>query len=462
MLKLNGRLPALIVDPDPVFLKEIQTDPASTLAPPLVAMGGREAQAILSDPHHRFLGIFVNPKIESPGGIPIIRSAHQFHVGTPLFVLYDENLPFDQSELENLAIQKAVRKPLSYSEILALVAPIVPSFDASAALAAVAKNADALDLELDRNGGDFSPIRIENFLAGHKSFFDIYVRLKGGRFVKILQGGDAFSEDRITNYLKKGVKEFFIRKEAQGSYVAYCDHLSSALIGHASAPVELKVSQTLNAGEEVLKFLTRRGVSNDNLKNASHFVGNIKRIVDELKLAERPEFEEFLNDAAAYDHAVCATMIAGLLMPKLEMTLPRIQNSVGIATLLHDIGLYKLAPHLEDKDQAAMSPEELRLYVLHPKEGATILGAVGDIDPLTLYAVQHHHERRDGRGFPKRPNAGAPNLIGEVVGISDEFARLLRLAKVNPRLNPLALMRTQVYDGFSFRVMQAFVEIFGQ
>ncbi|MBI3542858.1 MAG: HD domain-containing protein [Deltaproteobacteria bacterium] len=458
MLQLDGRLPTLVIDPDAEFLEWLKKDPATSLAPPVTAMTGKEAQAILADRSRRYAGIFVNPKIEHPGGLSVIRCAHLHHVGTPLFVIHDgDEPPFPAGELKRLAVQQALKKPLTYAEILAIVAPIVPEFSAAASITHAARtNADALDEESRAVETEFSPIHIENFLSGHKSFFDVYVRLASGRFVKVLQAGDNFSEERVSSYLKKGVTSFHIRKDAHANYLAYCDHLAGALLAHPSIPTEIKVSQVLNAGEETLKFLSERGLPHGRVEYAARFARNVQKLSNDLRLENHPLLHQYLNDAASYDHAVGATLVAGLLFEPLKINLERLHLAIGMAALLHDVGLHVTDSELEDKLEADMTPAEAATYYAHPQEGARILAGVRGIDSLTVHAVYQHHERRDGKGFPGSSHAGSISLVSEVVGIADELMRALRRAKKNPKINPMALMQVRIFNGFSYQVIKAF------
>ncbi len=86
---------ALIVDPDPEFLDSIAKDakglhgPRLSALEPLLALTGADAQRLLSERDCELAGIFVNPRVARPGGISVIRCAHQLRPGTPIFLLSD-------------------------------------------------------------------------------------------------------------------------------------------------------------------------------------------------------------------------------------------------------------------------------------------------------------------------------------------------------------------------------------
>ncbi len=119
----------LLVDDDATLLESLKTDSFAQKDPPMVAATGREAQLFLADPKMKFLGIFVNPAISYPGGISVIRCAHQHHPATPVFILHNAESPFNDKEMKQLGIHKAIPKPVPYKEILGLVRPIVSMVD---------------------------------------------------------------------------------------------------------------------------------------------------------------------------------------------------------------------------------------------------------------------------------------------------------------------------------------------
>jgi HD-GYP domain-containing protein (c-di-GMP phosphodiesterase class II) len=153
-------------------------------------------------------------------------------------------------------------------------------------------------------------------------------------------------------------------------------------------------------------------------------------------------------------------MISSLLVKKLKIVSERPVHIIGLAALFHDIGLYGMGPEFQDENEASLTEEQRAKYYSHPIAGAQVLRGVYGIDPSALQAVAQHHERRNKKGFPARAGAGSINRIAEIVGISDEFVRLMKQAKKDPSLDLRAKMDNEVFDGFSHPVVEAFRETF--
>ncbi len=451
--------PALIVDPDPNFLETLASDPASKPNPAFLTSSGKEAQLKLADLTQPLAGVFVNPKTARPSGFSVIRFAHQYRPTMPIFIIYDDSPGVSDEDLQRLPVQQVIPKPLSYSQLMSFVSAPELFFDPKAAIEAN-KSADKTGVELTTEDTGFLPIRADDFVAGTKSFFDLYVRLGPGKYVKILQAGDDFSPDRLNNYLKKGVTHFFLKKEAQEKYLGYCDHLVNAALKSTKVRIEAKVALTLNHGEETLSFLKNQGLSDTNLQYASSYVTNVKSLVDQLAPEKNDLLKGFLADLAAYEHGVGTSMIAAMLCKPLEIGADHAVQIIGMASLLHDVGLYRMDAAIRTEDESKMTPDQRGVYRTHPAIGSQMLRGIRGVDPAVIQAVAQHHERRNKRGFPARVGVGLINRVAEIVGISDEFSRLIDKSKTTPSLNILQEMELNVFDGFSAPVIEAFRSIF--
>jgi putative nucleotidyltransferase with HDIG domain len=450
----------LIIDPDKDFLKTVILPQGESKIVPLTANNGKDAQLLIADHTKEISAVFVNPSISKPGGISVIRCAHLHRPALPVYLIYDGQLPYDEKDLRLLGIQKALAKPITYDQILGLVTPPKLEFDADQVIAGGQLYADTVGSEVASEELDFSPIRAEDFLAGSVSYFDIYVRIGPGKYVKILQSGDQFSPDRIQTYLKKGVVHFYIRKEMQKHYLAYCDKLAAAVVNSPTISMEVKVSQSLNHGEEVISYLNEAGIDGNNIQFATQFIHNVQSLVKQLDPQKQPLLKELLDDVTAYEHGVGVAMIASLLFRPLKITSTDPVEAVGLSSLLHDIGLKKLDPPILIEDESKMTAAQKEVFKTHPTVGAQLLSHVKGIKPVVIQAVAQHHERRNKKGFPDRIGAGSISIVAEIVGISDEYFRFLQKQKEGTQMNLKFYLEHKIFNAFSTPLVAEFKKVF--
>ncbi len=448
----------LIVDPDEVFLDSlIKTNTQGP--PPLIASSGKAAQLAIADLSQKISGVLINPAISNPSGISVIRSTHLHRPSIPVFLIYDNKLPFNDKELRRLGVKKSIQKPISIQTIYEIVQPKVSLFDPKKILQLDSlKPLHPLDTEIEANESNFVSIQAQEFVAGSVSYFDLYIKLGTNKFIKLLQAGDPFHKDRLQSYLDRGVKNFYLRKEAQIHYLNYCDRLASAMLKSKPKSTHFTVKQILNHGKETFDFFKTQGISESNLAFAQRFITNVTALVDQLKPGEHPLLKGFLQNAAACEHGVGVTLIASLLIPSLGIISVNPISTVGIAALFHDVGLQVL--EIDHEDESKMTEKEKEKFRSHTIIGEQILSKVKGINPTVLQAVIQHHERRNKKGFPFRCGPGTLSMIAELIGVSDEFMRLVSRIIKKEKFNLNLEIRNRIIDCFSPNIVNEFRKVF--
>lgn len=452
----------LIADADLEFLDSIKADPLAKENPPILTSSGKEAQLALANEQNVFSGIFVNPTVSRPAGISVIRFARLYRPATPVYLLIDQENPFSPAELKHLRIEEVLKKPMKFENFSNKVTHRVRSFDSKSALevSTKLKQDDKATVNLDDPDGYIS-IRADDFLPGTISFFDVFVRLESGRFLKLLEAGDSFSVERLNGYLSKNVKYFYIRKEMQQHYLAYCDSLATAILQNVNPGMtNIAVSQTMNHGEETMKFLELRGLDSANLQYAADFLANVYTLVDKLELNQNPVINQFMKDLASYEHGVGVTVIASVLARGMNLTSANPIETVGMASLLHDIGLKALNLSIPYEDEYGLTDAQIKVFHTHPSVGADILKGVKGLKPIVSQAVLQHHERRNKKGYPSRIGAGSLSMVGELIGLSDEYFNLILKAKDNPKIDINKEMKANITGLFSPQLVSEFSKIF--
>lgn len=462
----------LVVDSDDQFVESFEVRASLDKFPVKAVRDGKNAQLILAEKAFSISGIFLNPRLMgSPNWISVLKCAHLNRPATPLYLICDDQktvMEVKSMDTRKLRVKEALLKPLEYDDLLKLVAPLVVDFNAEMILRdAKAKKAaetglalrpvsdTELDTELVVDEAGFIPIFAEDFLSGCDSFFDVYVKLGRSKFVKLLNAGDSFTYDRVESYLKKGVTYFYIKKEAHETYVAYCDHLATALLGSSKSPVALKVTQTLNQGHETMQMLKQKGMDAKSVAYAEKFVENLSVLVTHVKKSTSSEMRAFLNAAALYDHGVATSMIAGVLANQLQISTDKPIQIIGVAALFHDVGLSTLPEKYWDEDDSALSPQELKIYQAHPTLGARILEDLKTFHPSAIQGVEQHHMRIQGGGFPKRTGTTLVSRVAEIVGLSCEINHCFKKNTQLDREELVMLLERTVFSGFSRVVVNA-------
>jgi HD-GYP domain-containing protein (c-di-GMP phosphodiesterase class II) len=126
------------------------------------------------------------------------------------------------------------------------------------------------------------------------------------------------------------------------------------------------------------------------------------------------------NDAVTGAHVRRVAAIALILGEEAGLD-ERTLRSIERVALFHDIG--KLHEALTDifHEQTKLTPEERRAVMTHPQRGAEVLAPLEGFFPDLPKGVAAHHERWDGKGYPRGLKGKRIPLVARVVAIADSF-----------------------------------------
>ncbi len=127
-----------------------------------------------------------------------------------------------------------------------------------------------------------------------------------------------------------------------------------------------------------------------------------------------------INDPSTGAHVRRVTRYALILSDNAGFD-AAMHRAVERVALFHDIG--KIHGALFDilHDPAALTASERRTIRLHPAHGAAVLGPIASFYPDLAKGVLSHHERWDGRGYPRQLKGRRIPLTARVVSIADVF-----------------------------------------
>ncbi|MCC2955082.1 HD-GYP domain-containing protein [Massilia sp. IC2-477] len=92
----------------------------------------------------------------------------------------------------------------------------------------------------------------------------------------------------------------------------------------------------------------------------------------------------------------------------------------GLGGLLHDTGK-ALVPDAILNKQGRLTDEEFDIIKRHPKDGYDILVKTPEIGPIPLDITLHHHERRDGSGYPDKQGESTISELAQMAAIVDVY-----------------------------------------
>lgn len=94
-------------------------------------------------------------------------------------------------------------------------------------------------------------------------------------------------------------------------------------------------------------------------------------------------------------------------------------NQIGVAGLMHDIGKMGIDEKILNKVRK-LDADEWKEIQRHPEIGYRILSSSNEFSEISRYVLEHH-ERWDGKGYPKKLVGTEISIQARIIGVADAY-----------------------------------------
>lgn len=262
----------------------------------------------------------------------------------------------------------------------------------------------------------------------------------------ILPEGAVIRVDYIEKLKDLGIREVCIHDEGEN-----CE--SQILKTEIECSAKKKVKEILEK-----HTYKRNGNLEELSKTADHIISNI---LEKDQVIEKV-YDIKQRNADIYEHSISICSLAILTALKLELPTEKIHD-IGVACLLHDIGLRYQTYDFSNKCLEDMTEYEISEYKKHPIYGYSALEEENWLSEASKDIVLFHHERINGSGFPLRTR-DIP-LECRIVSVCDAFDEMIcgigcRRMKVHEAIEYLKFYKNKQFDGKVVDVFLNFTAVY--
>lgn len=217
---------------------------------------------------------------------------------------------------------------------------------------------------------------------------------------------------------------------------------------------------------EQATVMMRRLLDNPSATNIMAVKKGITAVVD-LILSDDATQKHLLlinsHDFATFTHSV-SVGVTGVSLSKTLFKASDGHNmhELGAGFFLHDLGKVEIDQAILNKP-GRLTEEEIRKIRRHPVLGFKLLHRTGQLTEECKLIVLQHHERHDGKGYPKGMKGNDIHLYGRICIIADVYDALTSDRPYRKKMTPFAalkLMQTEMLDHFNKELFDKFVMIF--
>ncbi len=242
--------------------------------------------------------------------------------------------------------------------------------------------------------GDQMLIRIASLLQGACRTDDVLARIGGDEFVMLLPRTDREEAERIIRHLEQTLAE------EQNEFMIFSVSFGSA----TKDAVEQKMTDVFLEAENAM--YTRKLRDSSQVHNET--VGRILRTL----YAKSPAEEAHNREVSEISRILAVAMGLG----------EELVHETAAAALVHDIGKISLSEKVLLKAEP-LTEEEWTEFRRHPERGYRILKSASEYAALAPIILSHH-ERTDGKGFPKGLSGEAIPLPSRILAVADAYTTM--------------------------------------
>ncbi len=250
-----------------------------------------------------------------------------------------------------------------------------------------------------------------------------------GQFILFRPANDILTRARAMALEKKSVEALYIRVEEWEKFSTACDKV-----------LEEKVRMDFKAAVGKLRGLLFS--YNTELKSSARIdaktISKCTQICTKLALgvANDPSLGERLlrryKDPALFagNHAINVAIYTASIANRLRMQMNE-RESLTLSAFFHDIGKTQIPSDI-GYAQLRLTDEQYRIFQSHTVLGARILAAAGLTNKQLILVALQHHERMDGKGYPKQLKGEQIDLFARICSVADQYDDLISPSSRNP------------------------------
>ena len=286
-------------------------------------------------------------------------------------------------------------------------------------------------------------------------------RIGGKEFALLLPGYDIYSAKLLTENLVSEIMEINNRRGSRASKAL------TVSAGICAAPYMASSAKELFQNAETAVYTVKRSGKNAVQIYSSEIFHQVAQASNAYHSGYGENASTIYALTAAidtrdhytYQHSQNVAYYAQELAKAAGMG-SDLQEIVKEAGLLHDIGKIGVREDILNKP-GLLSPEEYELIKGHVENAVNIIQYLPSLD-YVIPAVLSHHERYDGKGYPRQLSGDEIPILGRILCIADSFDAMISVRSYKPARSvedALVNIRKEAGKQFDPKLAMIFIDL---
>ena len=248
--------------------------------------------------------------------------------------------------------------------------------------------------------------------------FNIYIK-KSKDYVIIIETGTLLT-DKVLKQLSQQ-QTLYAKKDDSGEKRLTYETLSFYIEANKNFP-QKNIQFLYNVSTKLFSNMLTGEYSSINISCLESITKSVLFLIKENKNFLKDTIHYFSDDYILNVHSLHVAIYAMNLGNLLNFTDAKLLD-LGVAGLLHDVGINKIDDNITHKN-LELDEEEYAIVKKHPQLSVEIIEHHRIHNPYIIDGVLHHHERYDGSGYPDGLYDKQISDYASILAISDVFDAL--------------------------------------
>lgn len=312
----------------------------------------------------------------------------------------------------------------------------------------------------------YIPVTPNAIRTGMVLGFDLYLQIHMDdnkvSYVLYCRGNSIAEPEKIAELFTQNVNRLYIKREDQKKFLAYTESSMKKIIRDNTVDCKIKSELVYSVAKNIMIDVLNDPRSGENIERSKNWVYNTVEFIIHDKSSSMNLVNMLSYDYYTYTHSVNVSIL-GLAFAKYLKFKNDEMNILGVGLLLHDIGKTAISIGIVNK-RGRLNDYEYFEIKKHVELGVKILTKTGNIVEGSIFPIMQHHERFDGKGYPKGLKNGEIHIYGLIAKIVDVYDAITTRRPYSDARKPflaLKIMKEEMVGSFHERLFREFILFLG-
>ena len=294
--------------------------------------------------------------------------------------------------------------------------------------------------------------------VGHVYKYPVFYREKDNIYKVLIEKNSGFVEETQEKINNLQLKDLYVLTQDHPLYEKDTQEYISKIIDDDKVSSKVKSEIIHDMAADTINELFSGEVSKSKIDRAADLVNDTIQLILNDNSAAKAMLEVTSYDYYTYTHCVNVSIYALGFGAYLKLDKNKL-NILGRAGILHDLGKKNIPNDIVNKN-GRLTDAEFVTMKNHPSYAVDILKEFGETDQLILDAIEQHHEKLDGSGYPKGLKADEIHILSQIIAIADIFDALTTKRSYKDALTSyeaLSIMKNEMSDELNTHLLSEFM-----